>query len=113
MLVVNLSINDVEKLVGVLQDTLELTEDSVGKVTEEDLEEQEAFVAELRRYREAFNDSSLYLYTELVEKVLGYFWDRFEEEGGDNPDVEYLMDMMSVTEAELALIFEGLGYEKE
>lgn len=113
MIVVDLSINDVDKLRSVMSDTLELTEDSLKNVPDEEKEEQEAFVAELRRYKEAFNDSSLYLYTELVEKALGYFWDRFEEEGEDNPDVEYLMDMMSVTEAELALIFEGLGYERE
>lgn len=50
---------------------------------------------------------------EVVEKCLGYFWDRLVEEGYDNPDIEYLCDDLGITEDELKKQFNILGYEEE
>lgn len=49
---------------------------------------------------------------ELCERCLSYFWDRFSEEGIDNPDVEYLADEMGIDEYELRELFREAGYEE-
>lgn len=50
---------------------------------------------------------------ELCEVCLSYFWDRLKEEGVDNPDVEYVADMIGVDEEELKLLFKEAGYEED
>ena len=50
---------------------------------------------------------------ELCEVCLSYFWDRLKEEGIDNPDVEYVADMIGIDEEELKMLFKEAGYEED
>ena len=67
-------------------------------------------IAHIRTTRKLIKDMQL---QELCERCLSYFWDRFVDEGVDNPDVEYLVDEMGISERELKMLFMEAGYEEE
>lgn len=75
-----------------------------------ELEAKEYELAHVRTTRTIIKDMRL---QELCEVCLSYFWDRLKEEGIDNPDVEYVVDMIGVDEEELKLLFKEAGYEED
>lgn len=74
-----------------------------------ELEANEYELAHIRTTRTLIKDMRL---QELCEVCLSYFWDRLKEEGIDNPDVEYVADMIGIDEEELKMLFKEAGYEE-
>lgn len=101
--------------VSIIKESLSHKEDLYNKLLKEESSEGirkdiEYELAHVRTTQALMQDRSL---QELCERCLSYFWDRFKEEGLDNPDVEWLADEMGINEEELKLLFMEAGYEEE
>lgn len=114
MLVLNIKNSDVD----IIKEALEGLEECSRNQLDEELDPEVEIATEntiqrcefLRRY---YIGDNWIQRGELVEKCLGYFWDRFKEEGIESPEIEYLMDDMGLEEWEFRDLFMALGYEED
>lgn len=113
MLSFRLNYQDVLLLEDVLTDTIELTGDSLKNLEDDEREEQEQFISRLEHTKEVLSDKRMLGYTELAEKAMGFFWERFKNEGVANPDVEYLLDTLGTDEEDLRWLFNQWGFTEE
>lgn len=99
--------------VTLINEALDILEESYDGLLKDELEpEEEAGIhydlAHVRATKSLLKDMRL---QELCEVCLSYFWDRFSEEGVDNPDAEYVIDAMGIDECELRMLFKEAGYD--
>ena len=73
------------------------------------VEEVEHDIAHIKTTRKLLQDQRL---QELCERCLSYFWDRFEDVGCSNEEIEWLMEDMGIDEEEMRGLFREAGFEE-
>lgn len=101
--------------VSIIEEALSHKEDLYRKLLQDNMSDGarrdiEYELAHVRTTHTLMKDMRL---QELCEVCLSYFWDRLKEEGIDNPDVEYVADMIGIDEEELKMLFKEAGYEED
>lgn len=99
--------------VSILNEALDALEEANEVLLKDELEPMEEAdveytLAHIRTTKALLKDMRL---QELCEVCLSYFWDRLNEEGIDNPDVEYVADAIGIDEEELKMLFKEAGYD--